>query len=107
MSGSWINHVVGDTDTQFNNALRLGHDNNTYTGNAVLPRNFSGTFIGGRKKHGGSIAGILGTAATPLSLLALQNQYKGKRNIFSRKYSGSRRFKRSRRSRKSRSSRRR
>ena len=36
-------------------------------------------------KKGGSLSGILATAATPGVLLALQNQY-GKKNIYDSKY---------------------
>ena len=97
MSGNWVRNVVGDANVQYNNALALGYDDNMYTGNALLPIGFKGPYIGG-KPRGGSLAGILGTAAVPFSLLALQNQYKGNRRFRSHKRRGrSRRSRRSRR----------
>lgn len=98
MSDKYVLGAVGTPPTQYMNSLGIGFDNNQYTGNKILPLNYSG--VGGRKR-GGSFAGILGTAATPLTLLALQNQY-GRKNILSRgnRRRKSRRSRRSRRSRK-------
>jgi len=79
MSSSWMNNVVGSPPTQYNNALRIGFDNNQYTGNKILPINNKG--ISGGKKGG---LGVLATMATPLTLLALQNQYKGKSRNYRR-----------------------
>jgi hypothetical protein len=93
---NWVENVVGNANTQYMNSFGIGQDNNSATGNALLPLNFSGSFKGGAKsRRGGSLAGILATAAAPATLLAMQNQYKGKRNIYSR----GRRRSRSRRSR--------
>lgn len=79
MSGSWMKGVVGLPSTQYTNALEMGQDNNKYTGNMILPLNYKG-LRGGKKKRGGSLAGILATAATPGTLLLLQNQIKGKKH---------------------------
>jgi hypothetical protein len=76
---NWVEGHFGNANTQYNNTF-IPDNANRYTGNQIMLK-------GGRRgRRGGSLSGILATAATPGVLLALQNQY-GKKNIYKSKYS--------------------
>jgi len=89
MGSRWENRVIGGPHTQTANTFVPGRDYNQNTGNNILINNRSGPnawgqHLGGRRR-GGSLAGVIGTALTPGLLLAAQNRYKPKRNIYSRR----------------------
>jgi hypothetical protein len=94
----WVNRIVGGPHTQTANTFVYGRDYNETTGNNILINNRSGPnawgqHLGGSRKRGGSLAGVIGTALTPGLLLAAQNRYKPKHNIYSRRR-GNRRYRR-------------
>ena len=98
MGSRWENRVIGGPHTQSANTFVHGRDYNQNTGNNILINNRSGPnawgqHLGGTCRRGGSLAGVIGTALTPGLLLAAQNRYKPKRNIYSRR-KGSRRRRR-------------
>lgn len=78
---NWVEGHYGNANTQYNNTF-VPNSYNKYTGNEIMP------IKGGSKSRirGGCMSGLLGVAATPAILLAMQNQI-SKKNIYkSRSY---------------------
>ena len=77
-------NTVGSGDQQWNDTFQQvsGVSNSGFPGSSNTLRSLSGQILGGRRRRrrgGNLLQGVVSEAAVPLSLLAMQQSYKGKR----------------------------